>query len=227
MTKHHNALHFTLDKCSALSALHELERRVKEIHIPTHLMLSWVVGHRLTARRDRALVAWAGLAPDLDGLSLIAGADAYGRWHHVLTHGLVAALLVGTLLSWGGKDRLKVWWLSLCAFHLHLLCDLLGSGTSWPMQYLWPLSETFYGIAYGWEFDSWQNFAVAITALILCGHIAIRRGYSFAEAFLPRAADVAIVAALRQRFSPQGTRSLGRETRLFGSATLEGTQHRQ
>ena len=107
-------------------------------------------------------------------------------------------------------------------------CDLCDrEGRCEVMQYLWPLSETFYGIAYGWEFDSWQNFAVAITALILCGHIAIRRGYSFAEAFLPRAADVAIVAALRQRFSPQGTRSLGRETRLFGSATLEGTQHHQ
>jgi membrane-bound metal-dependent hydrolase YbcI (DUF457 family) len=117
-----------------------------------------------------------------------------------LTHGLFAGLLVATLLSYWGKDRMKVWWLSLCAFHLHLLCDLLGSGIGWPMQYLWPFSETFYGTAYGWEFDSWQNLVVAVTALVLCGHIAVRRGYSFAESFLPKAADYAIVAALRQQF---------------------------
>jgi hypothetical protein len=109
------------------------------------------------------------------GFLLLPGADAYGRWHHVLTHGLVAGLLVGTLLSWWGKDRMKVWWLSLCAFHLHLLCDLLGSGTGWPIQYLWPFSDTLYGTAYGWEFDSWQNLLVAVTALVLCGRIAIRR----------------------------------------------------
>jgi hypothetical protein len=47
------------------------------MHIPTHFMLSWTVGHRLPSRRDRALVAWAGIAPDLDGLSLFWGLDAY------------------------------------------------------------------------------------------------------------------------------------------------------
>jgi inner membrane protein len=130
----------------------------------------------------------------------------------------LAGLLVGTLLSWWGKDRMKVWWLSLCAFHLHLLCDLLGSGIGWPMQYLWPFSETLYGTAYGWELDSWQNLVVALTAIVLCGRIAIRRGYSFAEAFLPRAVDYDIVAALRQRFSTPRPRSLSRYSRIFGSA---------
>ena len=184
------------------------------MHIPTHLMLSWVVGHRLTTRRDRALIVWAGLAPDLDGLSLIAGADAYGRWHHVLTHGLFAGVLVGTLLAWSGKDRVKVWWLSLCAFHLHLACDLLGSGVGWPIQYLWPFSETLYATPYGWELDSWQNWAVALIAIVICGHIAVRHGYSFAETFLPRAADCAIVTALRQRFASRGRRSLSRVSHL-------------
>jgi inner membrane protein len=179
-------------------------------------MLSWIVGHRLTARRDRSLIAWAGVAPDLDGLSIIAGTDAYGRWHHVLTHGLFAGLLAGTLLSCWGKERMKVWWLSVCAFHLHLICDLLGSGVGWPMQYLWPFSETFYATPYGWELDSWQNWAVAITAVVLCGHIAVRRGYSCAETFLPKAADYAIVAALRQRFGNTRTASLGRYSRISG-----------
>ena len=46
------------------------------MHIPTHLMLSWVVGHRLKDRSDRRAVAWAGVAGDLDGLSILAGVDA-------------------------------------------------------------------------------------------------------------------------------------------------------
>ena len=97
------------------------------MHIPTHLMLSWVVGHRLNARADRRAVAWAGVAADLDGLSILAGVDAYGRWHHVLTHGLVAGLVIGLVASACAKNRLQVWWFSLIAFHLHLLCDFLGS----------------------------------------------------------------------------------------------------
>jgi hypothetical protein len=185
------------------------------MHIPTHLMFSWVIGHRLVERRDQVLVAWAGVAPDLDGLSILAGVEAYGRWHHVLTHGLTPGLLIGTLLSCWGKDRMKVWWLSLCAFHLHLLCDLLGSGPSWPLQYFWPLSETMYGTFFGWELDSWQNWVVAIATIILCSGIAIRRGCSFAEVFLPKAADYAIVAALRRRFCPRGRSP--RYSRVFGA----------
>jgi inner membrane protein len=187
------------------------------MHIPTHLMLSWMVGHRLADRRDRVVVTWAGVAPDLDGLSILAGPEAYGRWHHVLTHGLAAGLLIGTLLSYWGKDRMKVWWLSLCAFHVHLLCDLLGSGASWPMQYFWPLSETMYGTSFGCELDSWQNWVVAIGAILLCGSIAVRRGYSVAEAFLPKTVDYAIVATLRRRFCPRGRSPLYHYSRIFGA----------
>jgi hypothetical protein len=58
------------------------------MHPSSHLIVSWLVGQHLAERRDRLLVAYAGAAPDLDGLSLLAGVDAYGQWHHVLTHGL-------------------------------------------------------------------------------------------------------------------------------------------
>ena len=130
-------------------------------------MLSWVVGHRLKERRDRVLVAWAGVAADLDGLTVLAGEDAYGRWHHVLTHGLFAGLLIGLLMSSWAKDRINVWWLGLGAFHLHLVCDFLGSGADWPIQYFWPLSDTFYYTPYGWELDAWQNWVVAVTLIVV------------------------------------------------------------
>ena len=176
------------------------------MHIPTHLMLSWVVGHRLQARRDRRLVAWAGVASDLDGLSILAGMDAYGRWHHVLTHGLLAGVLISLACAYWAKERVQVWWLALGAFHLHLICDLLGSGIDWPIQYLWPFSSTFYHTPYGWELDAWQNWLAAVTLLLVCGHLAIRSGHSVAETLLPAEADNAVVAALRQRFaSPSST----------------------
>ncbi len=173
------------------------------MHIPTHLMLSWVVGHRLAARRDRRLVAWSGVAADLDGLSLLAGLDAYGRWHHVLTHGLAAALLIAGLCAFRAKDRPRVWWLGLAAFHLHLLCDWLGSGVDWPIQYFWPVSDTFYYSPYGWELDAWPNWIATVVLLLVCGRLAITSGHSFAECVLPAAADGAVVASLRQRFRPQ------------------------
>ena len=171
------------------------------MHIPTHLMLSWVVGHRLEARRERRLVAWAGVASDLDGLTILAGMDAYGRWHHVLTHGLLAGMVISLLCSHWAKDRVKVWWLAMSTFHLHLVCDFLGSGIDWPIQYWWPISDTFYHTPYGWELDAWQNWVAAIVVMLVCGHIAIRSGYSVAETLLPAAGDQAVVMALRRRFS--------------------------
>ena len=120
------------------------------MHPPTHLALSWLVGHRLRERRDRVLVAWAGLAPDLDGLTLVAGEMAYGRWHHVLTHGLVAALLVTGMVACVAQQRTKAAILALVAFHLHLLCDLLGSGAQWGIVYLYPVSDYETFAPFGW-----------------------------------------------------------------------------
>lgn len=174
-------------------------------------MLSWLVGHRLKARADRRAVAWAGVAADLDGLSILAGIEAYGRWHHVLTHGLVAGLLISLAAASYAKNRLTVWWLGLGAFHLHLLCDFLGSGLDWPIQYFWPFSDILYHTPYGWELDAWQNWIVAIALLLVCGWIAVRSGYSFAETFLPAAADQAVVGTLQQRFAPAAAIHVARE----------------
>jgi inner membrane protein len=173
------------------------------MHIPTHLMLSWVVGHRLQERRDRRLVAWAGVAADFDGLSILAGLDSYGRWHHTLTHGFLAGLIITGFCTYCAKDRPRVWCLGLAAFHLHLLCDWLGSGIDWPIQYFWPVSDIFYSTPYGWELDGWQNWLVTVVLLFICARLAITSGRSLAETFLPATADAAVVAALRQRFRPQ------------------------
>ena len=171
------------------------------MHPPTHLALSWLAGCRLSTRRDRVLVAWAGLAPDLDGLTLLAGVDAYGRWHHVLSHGLAAALVCAALVAMWAHDRVKTALLALAAFHLHLVCDLLGSGREWGIFYLYPLGDFEYFSPVGWSLASWQNMAVTAVALLAIGWQGLTRGRTFVEAFLPRAADAAVVEVLRRRFA--------------------------
>ena len=166
-------------------------------------MASWVLGHRLGERRDRVLVAWAGVSADLDGLTIRAGPDAYSRWHHALTHGLVAGLLIAMLVAWPAKNRSAVWGLALAGFHLHLVCDFLGSGVDWPIQYFWPLNDTFYSTPYGWELDAWQNWVMATGLLLICGRLALMSGHSFAETLLSKRVDQQVVLALRRRFAPE------------------------
>lgn len=177
------------------------------MHAPTHLALSWLVGHPLMERRDRRLVAWAGLAPDLDALSLLSGPGTFSRFHHVLGHGVVAAVLVTTLFTVFARDRLKVAALALVTFHLHLVCDLIGAGRDWPIVYFWPFNNYEYFSPYGWPLASWQNAAITLVALAFIAWIGIVRGYTFGETFLPAKADGAVVEALRRRFAPHRSRS--------------------
>jgi len=169
-------------------------------------MTSWLLGHRLPERRDRLLVTWAGMAPDLDGLALLAGADLYARWHHVLTHGLVSAIVTTAVCAAFARARRKVAALSFAAFHLHLVCDLLGSGVEWSIAYLYPVSAHEFATPFGWPLDSWQNAAVTAAALAACAAVGVRRGYTVTESFLPVRIDREVVGVLRSRFGAKGAR---------------------
>ena len=101
------------------------------------------------------------------------------------------------------RDRLKVALLSFAAFHLHLVCDLVGSGAEgqpWPIVYLWPFSrhETIFLFFHGWDLASPQNAIVGLAAFAATAWIGVRYGRTFAEAFLPARADTAVVATLRK-----------------------------
>ena len=173
------------------------------MHPQTHLAASWLVGCRLAARRDRVLVAWAGMAPDLDGLSLLAGVEVYGRWHHVLTHGLVSAVVVTAVCAAFARERWKVALLAPVAFHLHLVCDLLGSGVEWSIAYLYPFNAAELATPYGWPLASWQNVLITAVLLAACAAVGVRRGTTVSEAFLPARADRAVVRALRSWLAPR------------------------
>ena len=164
-----------------------------------HAELSWLGAQKLGARRDRILVTLAGVLPDLDGLTLLGGEDLYGQWHHVLTHGLLSALAVSTALALLAKRKLAVFGLGLAAFHLHLLCDLLGSGPGWPLYYFWPLSREQQLWTGQWNLASWQNSVIGMGATIAVLACAVPLGRTAAELFSVKA-DAKVVAALRKRF---------------------------
>jgi hypothetical protein len=175
------------------------------MHIPNHLAISWIIGSALPERRDRRLVAWAGVAPDLDALALLWGPGAFSEYHHVLTHGLVAGIVLTLIWTSLARQRLRVALLSLLAFHVHLICDLLGSGIDWPIVYFYPFSRHEFITPYGWSLASPQNGIVWLLAMAMIIWIGVKRGRTFAETFLPARTDAAIVAVLRRRLTPNTT----------------------
>lgn len=171
------------------------------MQLPTHLAISWLIGQHLRERRDRRLVTWAGVLPDLDALSLLGGAAAFSEYHHLLTHGLVAGVIISVLATVCAREQLKVLLLSLVTFHVHLICDWLGSGRDWPIVYFYPFSRREYYTPYGWPLASFQNVGVWLAAVALAVYVGIATGRTFVEAFLPARADAAVVKALRDIYA--------------------------
>lgn len=165
-----------------------------------HAELSWLLAQALPNRRERVLVTLAGLAPDLDGLSLLAGLDAYEAYHHVLSHGFPAALAITLLcLSFARARRALTGLLALSAFHLHLLCDLAGSGPGWPILYFWPASRIEWFWSGQWDLASWQNGVIGLAATLSVLATALVSRRTLVELLSPRW-DALVTATLRARF---------------------------
>ena len=154
----------------------------------THLVGSWLVATATTTNsRDRKLVTWAGVLPDVDGLGVVADVAAslisgkentyhyYQQYHHILLHGWPGAFAVSILLMLFARQHWRVFMLCLLTFHLHLLCDLLGSrgptiGDYWPICYSEPLFRLpIWFWKHQWRLDSWQN--QTIFALLLASSL--------------------------------------------------------
>lgn len=169
------------------------------MNLIVHGQLSWLTTIRIKERRDRWLVVAAGLAPDLDGLSLLGGTAAYAEYHHLLFHGYVGALITTALCMAFARQRVAVGLLACLSFHLHLVCDLMGSGVDWPIYYFWPTSMTTIGWSGGWELVSWQNTVIGLMATLACLGMAIPWGRTFVELFTTKG-DQLVVETLRARF---------------------------
>jgi len=169
----------------------------------THLFASWIIGAKTTRNlRDCRLVALAGILPDADGLGLIVDmatnlrggrqTTLYADYHHYLLHGALGAVLIAGMLACFARDRWRVALLSLITFHLHLLCDFVGSrGPSpkdlWPIYYLGPFTRRHEWLWTGqWRLDGWQNRYISVALMLWSLWLAAKRGDSFVGVFSRR-----------------------------------------
>lgn len=173
---------------------------------PTHLLVSWYFAEAadVASPRDRRVVAWAGLAPDVDVLAYL-GALLYYRFdkelafenvwkevHHRYTHNLAFVVVTGAFAYWlasagGSRDRARVAMLAMVACALHNFLDVVGAGPTWPIYPLWPLPGPGWSATWSWTIGDWQN--IAIFGLLTVGMFvyAKARGRSPMECFGDRA----------------------------------------
>lgn len=172
---------------------------------PSHLMLSWFFADAsgLDSAQERRIVAWAGLAPDVDVLAY-AGAILWYRldkdlafehvWqvvHHRYTHNLAFVLLTG-IVAWllASRHHARPWrvaLLSMLASALHNFCDIVGGGPAWPVYPLWPLSKFGWTAGWSWPLSDWPNTAILFSCLAGAMLYAKFAGRSPVELFGARA----------------------------------------
>ena len=181
-----------------------------------HFVGSWLVASATTSNpRDRKLVTLAGVLPDADGLGIIP--DIVGSWfsgkectfhyyhqyHHLLLHGWPGAIALSLLLTFFGRHRWRVLFLCLLTFHLHLLCDLVGSrgpspGDLWPICYSEPFfRHPIWFWKHQWRLDGWQNQTIFVVIFMAALWLSVKRSSSFLEVISSRL-DAVFVGALKK-----------------------------
>ena len=182
----------------------------------THFFLGWAVAGTAPGlrRRERTLITWAAVVPDLDAIGIVPELLTrdrpepllwFSEYHHLLAHNLGFGLLVTALaFALARRRRVLVAGLAFLSFHTHILGDIAGGqgpdGYSWPIPYLLPFSDRWQLEWSGqWQLNAWPNFLITGALLALTLAWARRRGYSPLEMVSARA-DQALVATLRQRF---------------------------
>lgn len=185
----------------------------------SHFLASWVVADTmLEDDRDKMLVAFAGILPDLDSLGVVCDfaspalggpeTQFYSTFHHFLFHGAPGVLLLSALLAWKGIAKKKVFWWSFLVAHLHVFCDFVGSrGPTdtiedlWPLYYFGPFSREYGHLLWEgqWKLNGWQNVSFTVALLVWVFYAAWRYDSSPFRPILPRV-HKGFVTALRQRF---------------------------
>jgi len=179
----------------------------------THFFTGWALANSFSLnQRDRTLITLAGVAPDVDGLGIVADilirhshhpTEWFSSFHHSL-HTLLFAIIVTAASTLLATERWKTPCLVFVSFHLHLLEDLLGSrgpdGYQWPIPYLMPFS-TAGNLSWSgqWALNAWPNFAITIALLLVTFYIAWAGGRSPIE-MISKKADAAFVTTARKRF---------------------------
>src|SRR5438445_13261964 len=103
----------------------------------TRSLMGWAVANSAPSlgKRDRALVTWASVVPDLDGLGIIADRltrnsshplNWWGDYHHILSHNLGFVIVVVAIAAIFATQRIKTTLLVLLSLHLQLPAALAG-----------------------------------------------------------------------------------------------------
>ena len=180
----------------------------------THGLIGWSTAHLAPglSRRDLAFIVAAALAPDLDGLGIVAELATRGserpllwwsEYHHTFGHSLPFAVTLSAA-AWLITRKAVVAFLVFLNVHLHLLGDLIGArgpdGSQWPIPYLWPFSESpQLTVSWQWALNAWPNILISLLLLAHLFWLAWARGVS-PLGLVSRRADAAFVQALRNRF---------------------------
>ncbi len=176
------------------------------MHGPSHLLISWFAAEAagLRSSRDRRIVALSGLAPDIDVLAYLGAIVYFGLdkelafehvWqvvHHRYTHGLGFVLLTGivtfivasrgTMPSEMALRRAAgVAVLSMIASIVHVFCDVVGGGPTWPVYPLWPVSDFSWAVNWSWTLADWPNTVILFMCLAGMMLYAKKSGHSAME----------------------------------------------
>ena len=155
----------------------------------------------MESARARRIVALSGLAPDVDVLAYVGGILYFGLdqglafehvWqvvHHRYTHGLGFVLLTGVVAfivasrgtTRGGSAYRRaagVAVLSMMASLVHVFCDVVGGGPTWPVYPLWPVSDVAWSVNWSWALGDWPNTLILFSCLVGMMLYARASGYS-------------------------------------------------
>lgn len=134
-----------------------------------HLQFGWLIGHaRQFDRTERAVITLAAVAPDLDGLLIVAGpgSDIFYKYHHIAFHNALSAVAYVALVAVFFSRRGLVLALCLASFLSHILVDYMTA--PWEMVPFWPVSAIMVNL--GSRLPGWvvqYVFQVAGMAAIL------------------------------------------------------------
>jgi membrane-bound metal-dependent hydrolase YbcI (DUF457 family) len=157
------------------------------MHVQTHILSGWCVANLFPCTpRQRLAAMIAAAAPDVDGLAILFGQDAYQTIHHTFGHNLWFALVIAVALATWARPAVATFVLCLSMVHLHLCMDYWGSGPDWHIHYLWPVRGWAWRNPSAWPFVSWENLTAFALLLAWTVAIAVRDRRTPLELLMPR-----------------------------------------
>ncbi len=153
-----------------------------------HLQFGWLIGHaREFTRAERAAITLAAVAPDLDGLTFLAGGEVFYRYHHLLLHNVLVAVAYAAVVGTFFSRRALVLTLCLASFLSHLLIDYVTA--PWEMAPFWPFSPLLVNL--GGRLPKWVvqylfQFAGMAGILACTVWLYLRYGRTPLEVISPR-----------------------------------------